>query len=52
MSVEMDSFSMASSVNDLVGAGGDAEVGDLVDSDFEAERLSNLEEEDQDLDQD
>lgn len=27
---------------------GDPEVGDLVDSDFEAERLSNLEEEDND----
>ena len=44
MSVEMDSD------RSTCFSAGDPEVGiDLVDSDFEAERLSNLEEEDNDL---
>lgn len=52
MSVEIESSPDRSTCfsNDL-GATGDPEVGDMVDSDFEAERLSNLEEEDQDLEE-
>ncbi len=49
LSVEMDSSPDRSTCFSAdLGAGCDAEVGDLVESDFEAERLSNLEEEDND----
>lgn len=52
MSVEIDSSPDRSTCFSAdLGAGGDAEVGDLVDSDFEAERLSNLEEEDNDIEE-
>ena len=49
MSVEIESSPDRSTCFSAdLGPNVDAEVGDLVDSDFEAERLSNLEEEDND----
>lgn len=49
MSVEIDSSPDRSTCFSAdLGAGCDPEVGDLIESDFEAERLSNLEEEDND----
>ncbi|XP_032788806.1 uncharacterized protein LOC116926122 isoform X1 [Daphnia magna] len=49
MSVEIDSSPDRSTCFSAdLGAGCDAEGGDLIESDFEAERLSNLEEEDND----
>ena len=49
MSVEIDSSPDRSTCFSAdLGAGCDAEVGDIVESDFEAERLSNLEEEEND----
>ena len=49
MSVEIESSPDRSTCFSAdLGPNADAEVGDLVDSDFEAERLSNLEEEDND----